>query len=247
MPRRFSAFILTAFLGPLASLGAWALQPSQLSDFSEYTFAMSWHPGFCAAKNGAPECAYPAAGLTLHGLWASLPGRLKAEGMDTPQWWREGCDHVTGKVPEKNYCALAPVALSSEVRGRLEQVMPSTESCLERHEYVKHAVCFGFDEDAFFARSIALFDIVSQSSFGALLSAPARQEIDRDELTRAYASAFGTRDTRSLKLICEVHGERAWLSSVEIGIAKDQLDAFPAAASLTPLLPGNCPQRIQLR
>ncbi|WP_313517674.1 ribonuclease T2 family protein [Pseudomonas sp.] len=247
MPRRFSAFALAALLGPFASFSAWALQPSQLSDFSEYTFAMSWHPGFCAGQKGAPECANRAAGLTLHGLWASLPERLKAEGMDTPQWWREGCDHVAGKVPEKNFCALAPVALDSALRSRLEQVMPSTESCLERHEYVKHAVCFGFDKDAFFARNIELFDIVSQSSFGALLAAPERREIGRNELIQAYADAFGTRDTRSLKLICEVHGEHAWLSSVEIGIAKDRLDAFPAAASLTPLLRGNCPARIQLR
>lgn len=246
MPRRFIAFTFAAAVASFASFSAWALQPSQLGDFSEYTFAMSWHPGYCAGQSGAPECTR-AAGLTLHGLWASLPERLKAEGMDTPQWWREGCDHVAGKVPEKNFCALAPVTLSSAVRNRLEQVMPSTESCLERHEYVKHAVCFGFDKDAFFTRNIELFDTVSQSSFGALLTAPGRREIGRDELTKAYASAFGTQDTRSLKLICEVHGERAWLSSVEIGITREGLDAFPAAASLTPLLPGNCPERIQLR
>lgn len=247
MSHRFSAFVLVALLGPLASFSVWALQPGQLGDFSEYTFAMSWHPGYCTGQRGAPECDSPGAGLTLHGLWASLPDRLKAEGMDTPQWWREGCDHVTGKVPEKNFCALAPVPLSSDVRGRLEQVMPGTQRCLERHEYVKHAACFGFDEDAFFRKNIEFFDIVGQSSFGALLAAPERREIQRNELIRAYGDAFGTRDTRSLKLVCDVHDGRAWLSSVEIGITREGLDAFPAAASLTPLLRGNCPARIQLR
>ncbi len=246
MPRHLAAIVFAALLGPFASLSAWALQPARLGDFTEYTFAMSWHPGFCARQSGAPECARQA-GLTLHGLWASLPARLEADGMDTPQWWREGCDHLIGKVPEKNFCALAPLSLSPEVRGRLEQVMPGTQSCLERHEYAKHAACFGFDPNAFFRRSIELFDSVSQSSFGALLSSAGRMEIDREALIGAYADAFGTRDTRSLKLICDVHDGQAWLSSVEIGITREGLDAFPAAASLTPLLPGNCPKRIRLR
>lgn len=47
-------------------------------------------------------------------------------------------------------CEADEIGMSLEMAAKLNDVMPGSggKSCLERYEYAKHAVCFGFDPDA---------------------------------------------------------------------------------------------------
>lgn len=253
MPRaavhRLAGLIVTLGLC-LTPLLAWGLTPTRFSDFSHYTLALSWHPGFCAsAGESRPECdapqRYPA--LVLHGLWPSLPGSLAARGMTRRQWWQEGCFHFSAPARAAgDFCALSPLALDDRLAAELATDMPGRASCLERHEYAKHAACFGFGADDYFATALRLRDALVASAFGDYLRIHSATAVGRNELIAAFERAFGRGQGRALKLQCVRDGGRALLTELQIGIRADALDAFPAASSLARLETGNCATTIWL-
>lgn len=53
--------------------------------------------------------------------------------------------------------------------NKLNGVMPGSggNSCLERYEYAKHGVCFGFDPDNYFGTMVRLNGEIKQSHLGA--------------------------------------------------------------------------------
>jgi ribonuclease I len=52
--------------------------------------------------------------------------------------------------------------------AKLNSVMPGAggNSCLERYEYAKHGVCFGFDPDAYFGTMVRMNQEVKSSPLG---------------------------------------------------------------------------------
>ncbi|WP_106475658.1 ribonuclease T2 family protein [Phytohalomonas tamaricis] len=233
----------------LQPLNAWGLSPTRFDDFDHYTLALTWHPGFCATEGEArPECrdqhAYPS--LVLHGLWPSLPATLAAQGMTQRQWWQEGCFHFT--APERSgFCAASPpLSLDKQLTNELAHDMPGSTSCLERHEYAKHAVCFGVTANDYFATALALRDTLADSVFGDYLRIHTGAAIGRNELIDVFENVFGRGKGRALKLQCRRDGARSLLTEVQVGIKADALDTFPASASLATLGTGNCATTICL-
>lgn len=82
--------------------------------------------------------------------------------MDERRWMRFGC--ATRPVPNmpeakaSRKCDAAETGLSLTGAAKLNSVMPGAggNSCLERYEYAKHGVCFGFDPDAYFGTMVRM-------------------------------------------------------------------------------------------
>src|SRR5262245_16458133 len=107
------------------------------ADSGHYILALSWQPGFCAGNADKKECGeldggdFAATNLVLHGLWPNLPG-----GADSLY-----CDVTdsTRKVDEAGkWCSLPVTGADEETQSDLAEVMPGSESCLDRHEWTKH-------------------------------------------------------------------------------------------------------------
>ncbi|WP_170150042.1 ribonuclease T2 family protein [Kushneria sinocarnis] len=232
-------------LGMMGEAMARSLSPTRLTDFEHYTLALSWHPGFCHVEGrGRAECATdtPDGLLVLHGLWPSLPQQLRQQGVAQSEWWQAGCYHFSGE-PRGGFCRLTPLTLEDRLQGRLEQAMPGTRSCLERHEYTKHAACFGLSAQDYFSTALQLYRRINASDWSDFMRLRAGTMVARETLLARFREEFRTDSTRALRLDCERREGVAWLTGIAIGIQRRALDAFPQPRSLAPLEPGSCPSR----
>lgn len=232
------------------------LQPEQYGDFDRYVLALSWQTGFCQSlhdrgRNEPDECrlqkepANKADYLTVHGLWPALPKSIAVRGVDDRRWMRYGC--ATRPVPNmpearaSQKCAAAETGLSLEVANKLNAVMPGAGSntCLERYEYAKHGVCFGFDPDDYFGAMVRLNTEIKASPLGVFLAENYGKTVTRDAFNAAVAKAYGEQSVKAVKLTCS--GNPAWLTEMQIAIKADAINAPLVSGSFLPQPhPGNC-------
>lgn len=232
------------------------LQPKQYGDFDRYVLALSWQTGFCQSlhdrgRSEPDECrlqkepANKADYLTVHGLWPALPKSIAVRGVDDRRWMRYGC--ATRPVPNmpearaSQKCAAAETGLSLEVANKLNAVMPGAGSntCLERYEYAKHGVCFGFDPDDYFGTMVRLNTEIKASPLGVFLAENYGKTVTRDAFNAAVAKAYGEQSVKAVKLTCS--GNPAWLTEMQIAIKADAINAPLISGSLLPQPhPGNC-------
>ncbi|NCF04511.1 ribonuclease I [Kosakonia sp. MH5] len=240
----------------LSSAYAAPLQPEQYGDFDRYVLALSWQTGFCQSlhdrgRSEPDECrlqkepANKADYLTVHGLWPALPKSIAVRGVDDRRWMRYGC--ATRPVPNmpearaSQKCAAAETGLSLEVANKLNAVMPGAGSntCLERYEYAKHGVCFGFDPDDYFGAMVRLNTEIKASPLGVFLAENYGKTVTRDAFNAAVAKAYGEQSVKAVKLTCS--GNPAWLTEMQIAIKADAINAPLVSGSFLPQPhPGNC-------
>jgi ribonuclease T2 len=210
---------------------------------THYVLALSWQPTFCERNRDKPECRalddgdYAAHHLSLHGLWPSGavdkgPSYCGVSGatanLDMPQQW----------------CALPEPALTDSTRDDLRNIMPGVQSCLDRHEWIKHGTCSGLPAETYFAETVRLTAAVQATPLGALLSAEAGQRVDRRRFFDAFEESFGPGTTRALSLVCR-EGDlleiriALKLSAMFGGLDRDDLylDGQPA---------GSCPATVRI-
>ena len=226
----------------LALLLAVLPAPPQHADFDHYTFALAWLPGMCETGQGHCLPNQPKSPLIgLHGLWASLPRDLAAEGIVDQQWWAKGCDFYQHSGD--------PPVLDPNLLARVEAVMPHFEHSLLTHEYDKHVQCFGFDPAQFFTTELAMRDAVASSAFGSYLEAQAGHGVTHAAVVAQFAASFATDHPTALQLQCEKNdaGELV-LTQFWITIHTDQIDAFPKPVSLmdTPTNQDTCPAAFRI-
>lgn len=240
----------------LSSAHAEPLVPKSYGDFDRYVLALSWQTGFCQSQhdrgNREPdECRLQKDSLqksdylTVHGLWPSLPKSIAARGVDNNRWMRYGCaSRPIPNMPEakaSRKCAAEETGLSLEMANKLNAVMPGSggKSCLERYEYAKHGVCFGFDPDAWFGVMVRMNQEVKQSPLGAFLADNYGKRVTRRDFDAAVAKSWGESSIKSIKLSCS--GNPAYITELQF-----TLDAASVNAPLSPLSfraqphPGNC-------
>lgn len=238
------------------------LTPAQYGDFDRYVLALSWQTGFCQSMNdrdrkeplecrSQKETANKADHLTVHGLWPGLPKSIASRGVDEGRWMRFGC--ATRPIPNmpearaSKKCAAAETGMSLEVANKLNSVMPGSggKTCLERYEYAKHGVCFGFDPDIYFSTMVRLNDEIKRSTVGQFLAEHYGQTIRRSDFDAAIASAFGKQNVKAFKLTC--NGNPAYLTEMQIALKADKINDPLSAASLLPQPhPGNCGKQFVL-
>lgn len=239
-----------------ASACATPLVATRYADFDRYVLALSWQTGFCQSqhdreRNEPDECRLQKENddkttfLTVHGLWPGLPKSIAARGVDDRRWMRFGCaSRPVPDMPEaraNRKCQAAETGISLEMADKLNGVMPGAggTSCLERYEYAKHGVCFGFDPDAWVGTMVRLNTEVKQSELGRFIADNYGRSVSRIAINSAIAQAFGERNVSAFKLTC--NGNPAYLTEIQISLNASAINAPLNAASFLPQPhPGNC-------
>ncbi len=231
--------------------------------FAHYTFAMLWQPGVCATwtrVGAACDDLTPASRASqqwsLHGLWASRPQQLIASGMEPKTWWQHGCFWFRNQsMAPHDSCSLPSLELSPAVSRELTANMPMRKVCLDRHEYYKHEACIGEKPDPFFQTALRLLRDVNASSFTAYVRDHHGQWVKRNDLLRAYGTAFHLPNAKSLELRCEskdnhsgheLQGEGTILTEAWITIRASALQEFPRPGAFMAGRKGNCAKLIHI-
>ncbi|HBN5480760.1 TPA: ribonuclease I [Enterobacter hormaechei] len=238
------------------SIQADPLKATQYGDFDRYVLALSWQTGFCQSmvernRNEPEECRLQKESnnktdfLTVHGLWPGLPKSIAARGVDERRWMRFGC--ATRPVPNmpeakaSRKCDAAETGLSLSGAAKLNNVMPGAggNSCLERYEYAKHGVCFGFDPDAYFGTMVRMNQEVKRSAVGQFLAENYGKTVRRSDFDAAVAKSWGKQSVKAFKLTC--HGNPAYLTEMQISLKSSAINTPLSANAFAPQPhPGNC-------
>lgn len=232
------------------------LAPQNYGDFDSYVLALSWQTGFCQSQhdrgNREPdECrlqkepVQKSDYLTVHGLWPSLPKSIAARGVDNNRWMRYGCaSRPVPNMPEakaSRKCAAGETGLSLEMANKLNAVMPGSggTSCLERYEYAKHGVCFGFDPDAWFGTMVRMNQEVKQSPLGTFLADNYGKRVSRRDFDAAMATSWGESSIKAVKLSCS--GNPSYLTELQFTLNAGSVNAPLSSLSFRQQPhPGNC-------
>ncbi len=202
------------------------LQASRNGDFSHYTLALAWQPGFCKLSQSCQMPLNSDGALGLLGLWPSLPASLQEQGVNDESWRLKSCFYFSHSVDDPQ--------LSEEVRARLARAIPKLlDDDLISSVFVKHAQCFGFAGNDYFAKALQLRQSVLDSAFGSYLNSKQGSMVDPAAVRLAFTQAFGAAIGAALSLRCQRDAQqRNVLTSLEIQISAQRLNAFPAEASL---------------
>jgi ribonuclease T2 len=206
-----------------------------------YLLSVSWQPAFCETKPDKPECAtetpnrFDATHFTLHGLW---PQPRRNAYCDVPPEM---------SLADKNgdWDQLPEPKLSDATRQKLAQVMPGTQSNLERHEWIKHGTCFHADSaDEYFSRAIALVGQLNASKAQGLFASNVGGEITGKAIRDAFDESFGEGAGDRVRVSCKRIRGRNLIVELTIGLVGEigdepsLADLMAASAATDPGCPG---------
>lgn len=246
--KRLALTLFTALVFVLVGQAfAGDLHPRALGDYDQYVLALSWQPGFCQSMHDAggalpAECAAEpdlpdrSAYLTLHGLWPSLPRSLEGRVAEK-SWQREGCRAADPSLPAADAdhkCELPAVPLSPAARAGLAAVMPGEGggSCLERYEFAKHGMCFGFEPDAYFGKAAELDRAVRGGALGRFLAQNYGRRVTLNQLLGALTPLFGPEAAERVEVLCQGVGDAAYLTEIRIPLKREAVNAPLSPAAL---------------
>jgi ribonuclease T2 len=213
--------------GLLVALALAALGQAAAAEGTAFILAVSWQPAFCEGHADLPECRsqsplrHDADRFSLHGLW---PQPKESVYCRVPAW-----QAAASRLGD--WQSLPSLALSAATRQALERAMPGTMSALDRHEWVKHGTCSGFDAEAYYAISLRLLDDLNGSAVRLLMAERRGRNLTAVELRRAFDRAFGAGAGSRVRFACVDDGGRRLISEMTLGLGGD-----PAAAGLADLL-----------
>lgn len=231
--------------GPIRSgLGALILLPllaacERAADFDYYILALSWEPAFCANHGNKPECRaldagdFAASNLVLHGLWPNA-----AQG-EEPAYCGIGASERAADEAGQ-WCDLPDPGADQQTQGDLQRVMPGAESCLDRHEWLKHGTCSGLGGDAYFDAATRLTEAFQSTQLAGILRNGVGREIALARLIEAFEHDFGDGAGAALTVTCRHAGGRAYLAEIRLALRPEAIDQPLAGDSL--FLPGNSPR-----
>jgi ribonuclease T2 len=154
---------------------------------------------------------FDATHFSLHGLWPQPRGTEYC-----------GVEHDLVDLDHRHdWKDLPAVPLDAAVRQHLEQVMPGTQSLLERHEWLTHGTCYyGKDANTYFSTAASLIDEVNGSAVRDLFASHVGQQLSAEDVRSAFNAAFGAGAGDRVRLSCTRDGSRRLLTEITIGIAK---------------------------
>lgn len=209
--------------------------PSRPAAPAHFVFAISWEPAFCETAPGKPECRsqtasrFDADNFSLHGLWPGDDYCAVSDANETAD--RDG---RWEDLPAPN--------LTATTRRALDEVMPGTQSLLERHEWIKHGTCARANANVYFARSIALLAEINGSPIRELFAGNLGRSITLGDVRVAFADAFGDGAGSRVRLACERDGNRRIITELTIGLYGDVMGTAPLADLIAAARPtsGGC-------
>ncbi len=186
-----------------------------------YVLAISWQPAFCESKPNKVECKnqsatrYDASNFTLHGLWPQPRSNVfcnvpKSQiSADDSRLWEQ----------------LPPVQLKPETRRALDEIMPGTQSYLDRHEWIKHGTCFpGGDQEAYYHQSVRIMQAINGSALQKLFADNIGREVSAKEIRTKFDETFGVGASQRIRIACARDGNRTLISELTIGLKGDVSD-----------------------
>lgn len=212
------------------------LTPKANASFKHYTFALTWEPGFCSAVVTCQRQPHQTI-IGIHGLWPSRSESLIRRNISAPTFWRHGCDllHHSSRSPD----------LSKAILDKLHNIMPQPDAGLIKHEYNKHAQCYGFNANAYFAAALTLHKRFVASDFARTLRMKTGSEVSRESLIHQFMQDFHTPYRRALSLQCHTDSEshRVVLTQMYITFRAGRLNDFPNPTAFmeSPLDQNTCP------
>ncbi len=233
---------LTAIATILISIPFSLQAKNQVGEFDHYILALSWQSAFCEIKRKKPECRsqtdkhFSAYHFVLHGLWpdnvnyCQVPKRIIKQ--DQRQW-----------------CKLPALELSKSVRKQLNEFMPGSLSCLQRHEWYKHGSCSGLSENDYFILANKLVKKFSDSSFSQYVAKHIGKTVKRKNLLKAFDKSFGKGSRAYLALRCKKVRGTSLLTEIQIHLKKDlsNLNKFKHLfPKKKPKIHGTCPRRFKI-
>ena len=203
-------------------------KPDKQVGGAAYILAISWEPAFCEGLPHKPECQsqtadrFDASHFSLHGLWPQPRGR-------------EYCGVAAAdKTSDENHRwdALPEVRLSAEVKASLDQVMPGTQSQLERHEWIKHGTCYpAGSADVYFRDAVKLMAEINASPVQAYFAAMTAKTVRLSDVRAKFDEAFGAGAGERIRIACKDDGNRRLITEITIGL-KGEIDAGTKLGSL---------------
>jgi ribonuclease T2 len=174
---------------------------------------MSWTPAFCEDHGYVPECRKEspadARRFTLHGLWHDDYCGVSQKDIVADE------AHDWNSLPEPD--------LSPATRAELDEIMPGTQSLLERHEWIQHGTCSGVSADTYFHRAALFVGTINNTAVGDLLAGRSGKRLDRSDLERAFDTAFGKGAGKRVSLDCTDVGGRHLITGVQLALYGDVL------------------------
>jgi ribonuclease T2 len=222
--------------------GAVVSVPSQTSvavtdDKPFYVLALSWEPAFCEGMADKAECkgqslqSYEASHFALHGLWPQ-PRRKVFCNVDKA---------LSAADDAHQWEALPEPQLSAATKAALDQVMPGTQSLLERHEWIKHGSCYpGGVAEAYFGDAIRLTAAINTSPVQTFAAANVGKTIQTSDLRSAFDQAFGVGSGERVRVACKQDGDRRLITEITIGLKGN----ISAGTTLKDLIAASAPTSV---
>lgn len=208
---------------------------------TQYVFAVSWEPAFCEGKGMADkaeckaqtESSFEATHLALHGMW---PQPRKNQYCNVSQSDKDLDD-------AHQWTSLPAVTLSTTNRAALDQVMPGTQSDLDRHEWTTHGTCYGTSQDQYFADAITVIQAINASPIRDLFADNVGKTVTLIQIRAAFDQAFGAGAGDRVRVACQKDGSRSLIEELTIGLTgsvttQNNVGALILAAGPTD---GGCP------
>jgi ribonuclease T2 len=181
---------------------------------TQYVLAVNWQPAFCETAERTPECRnqqpnnFEASHFTLHGLWPQPRSNEYCGVSDRDIWasrdgrWRD----------------LPALDLTIAQRRDLDEVMPGSQSGLDRHEWVKHGTCYGTEQREYYADSLDLMLALNTSEVVDLFASNIGKLITLAQVRAAFDTAFGAGAGDRVSMSCIEDGNRILITELQINL-----------------------------
>lgn len=221
-PQRWVAIECGAAIAPIAEIRPF------------YLLALSWEPVFCEGNPDKAECkaespsSFDATHLSLHGLWPQP--RLNVFCHVDQELIQADDAHRWEDLPEP--------ALSAETKAALDQVMPGTQSLLERHEWIKHGTCYPVrDAENYFKDAVRLMTAINGSAVQQFLAANIGKTVESADIRARFDEAFGVGAGERVRIVCIDDGKRRLIGAITLGLKGD----IPSGTGLAALIAASQP------
>lgn len=191
-----------------------------------YVLAISWQPAFCEGNSRKRECRsqsgsrFDATHFTLHGLWPQ-PGTNIYCGVSAAE---------RSAATEGRWRDLPRLALSLATERALAEVMPGSQSYLDRYEWVKHGTCYPSREpEAYYRDSLRLLEAINDSPVRELFARNIGREVSASEIRASFDEAFGPGAGERVRLACRDDGPRRLIAEITVGLRGDVSAGTPVS------------------
>ena len=174
--------------------------------------AASWQNSFCEINQKAAECLdqhpnYPNKtdatradfkNFSLHGLWPTSYDNEERNNFIF-------CN--TRKIPSKtDWKYIKPIELSKQTRAELNNVMPGSQSHLDRWEWEKHGTCHPTTEhggaEEYYLDSLYLMSQLNQSKVQQFFEENIGHNVSVDDIRASFDVAFGEGAGQRVQVKC---------------------------------------------